>query len=57
MVEFLNDSGLWEAQQLSFTLPGFRIDLISLLLCQHVDRVANAHEKGTALQEVQPIST
>ena len=50
MVEFLNDSGLWEAQQLSFTLPGFRIDLISLLLCQHVDRVANAHEKGTALQ-------
>ena len=53
MVEFLSDSGLWEPQQLSFTLPGFRIDLISLLLCQHVYLVANAHEKGIALQEVQ----
>jgi uncharacterized OsmC-like protein len=53
VVEFLSDSGLWEPQQLSFTLPGFRIDLISLLLCQHVYLVANAHEKGIALQEVQ----
>ena len=53
VVEFLSDSGLWEPQQLSFTMPGFRIYLISLLLCQHVYLVANAHEKGIALQEVQ----
>ena len=35
VVEFLADSGLWEPQQLSITMPGFRLYLISLLLCQH----------------------
>jgi hypothetical protein len=53
VVEFLSDSGLWEPQQLSLSMPGFRIYLISLLLCQHVYLVANAREKGIALQQVQ----
>ena len=53
VVEFLSDSGLWEPQQLSLGMPGFRIYLISLLLCQHFYLVANAREKGIALQEVQ----
>ena len=53
VVEFLSDSGLWEPQQLSFSMPGFRIYLISLLLCQHFYLVANAREKGIALQQVQ----
>jgi hypothetical protein len=53
VVEFLSDSGLWEPQQLSLGMPGFRIYLISLLLCQHFYLVANAREQGIALQEVQ----
>ncbi len=53
VVEFLSDSGLWEPQQLSLTMPGFRIYLISLLLCQHFYLVANAREKAIPLQEVQ----
>ena len=53
VVEFLSDSGLWEPQQLSLSMPGFRIYLISLLLCQHFYLVANAREKGIALQQVQ----
>lgn len=53
MVEFLADFGLWEPQQLTFSMPGFRMYLISLLLCQHVYLVANAREKGIPLQEVQ----
>ena len=53
VVEFLSDSGLWEPQQLSLTMPGFRIYLISLLLCQHFYLVANAREKAIPLLEVQ----
>jgi hypothetical protein len=50
VVEFLGDSGAWELQQLSLTMPGFRIYLISLLLCQHFYLVANAREKAIPLQ-------
>jgi hypothetical protein len=52
VVEFLAESGLWEPQQLSFSLPGFRIYLISLLLCQHVYLVANAQEHNIPLHQV-----
>ena len=52
VVEFLADSGLWEPQQLSITMPGFRLYLISLLLCQHFYLVANANEKQIPLQQV-----
>lgn len=53
VVEFLGDSGAWEPQQLSLTMPGFRIYLISLLLCQHFYLVANAQEKAIPLLRVQ----
>lgn len=53
VVEFLGDSGAWEPQHLSLTMPGFRLYLISLLLCQHFYLVANAREKGIPLQEVE----
>jgi hypothetical protein len=53
VVEFLTDSGAWEPQQLSLTMPGFRIYLISLLLCQHFYLVANAREKAIPLLQVE----
>jgi hypothetical protein len=53
VVEFLSDSGLWEPQQLSLSMPGFRLYLISLLLCQHFYLVANAREKHIPLQQVE----
>lgn len=53
MVEFLNDQNVWEPQQLSLTMPGFRLYLIALLLCQHFYLVANAREKQIPLQQVK----
>lgn len=53
VVEFLTDSGAWEPQHLSLTMPGFRLYLISLLLCQHFYLVANAREKAIPLQQVE----
>ena len=52
-VQWLNPEGSWEPQQLSLTMPGFRIYLISLLLCQHHYLVANALERGLPLQRVE----
>ena len=52
VVEFLTDAGEWQSQELSLTMPGFRLYLISLLLCQHVYLVANARERGLPLQAV-----
>ncbi|SBO42734.1 conserved protein of unknown function [Cyanobium sp. NIES-981] len=53
MVEFLTPDGTWEPQQLSLTMPGFRLNLISLLLCQHTYLVANARERQLPLQRVE----
>lgn len=53
MVDLLSESGLWESQQLSFSVPGFRIYLISLLLCQHFYLVANAREQHIPLLRVE----
>ncbi len=53
VVEFLSESGAWEPQQLSFSMPGFRIYLISLLLCQHFYLVTNAKEMAIPLLQVQ----
>ncbi len=50
---FLTDAGTWEPQELGWTLPGFRLYLISLLLCQHFYLVANARERDLPLQEVE----
>jgi hypothetical protein len=53
VVEFLSPSGLWEPQQLSVATPGFRLYLISLLLCQHHYLVANAQEQHIPLHQVE----
>ena len=53
MVELLNDNGQWQSQQLSFSTPGFRIHLISLLLCQHFYLVANAQGNRIPLERVE----
>lgn len=51
-LEFLNDHQQWEPQQLQLTTPGFRLSLISLLLCQHHYLVANAREVALSLERV-----
>ena len=53
VVEYLNEQGSWEPQQLSLMLPGFRLYLNSLLLCQHFYLVANALERQIPLQAVE----
>ncbi len=52
-VQWLNGEGRWESQELTLTMPGFRIYLISLLLCQHFYLVANAHERQVPLARVE----
>lgn len=52
-VQWLNGEGRWEPQELSLTMPGFRLYLISLLLCQYVYLVANARERQIPLAGVQ----
>jgi uncharacterized OsmC-like protein len=52
-VQWLSPEGLWEPQELTLTMPGFRIYLISLLLCQHFYLVANARERGIPLERVE----
>ncbi len=52
LVEFLSDSGEWQAQQPSLSTPGFRLYLLSLLLCQHFYLVANAEERMLPLRQV-----
>ena len=51
-LEFLNDRQQWEPQQLQVTTPGFRLSLISLLLCQHHYLVANAREEALSFEGV-----
>lgn len=51
-LEFLSDQQRWEPQQLQMTMPGFRLSLISLVLCQHFYLVANAREQGLPLTRV-----
>jgi hypothetical protein len=53
VVEFLAESGGWQPQTPSLTTPGFRLYLLSLLLCQHHYLVANARERGIPLQQVE----
>lgn len=53
VVEFLTESGEWQPQNPSLTTPGFRLYLLSLLLCQHHYLVANAQERGIPLQQVE----
>jgi hypothetical protein len=53
VVELLSDSGEWQPQVPSLTTPGFRLYLLSLLLCQHHYLVANAQERAIPLQQVE----
>ncbi len=53
VVEFLAESGEWQPQNPCLTTPGFRLYLLSLLLCQHHYLVANAQERGIPLQQVE----
>jgi hypothetical protein len=55
VVEFLAESGEWQPQTPSLTTPGFRLYLLSLLLCQHHYLVANALERGIPLRQVEGI--
>lgn len=48
-VEFLTPEGTWQPQLPTLSTPGFRLYLLSLLLCQHHYLVANAQEKGIPL--------
>jgi hypothetical protein len=53
VVEFLAESGEWQPQTPSLTTPGFRLYLLSLLLCQHHYLVANAQERGIPLRQME----
>jgi uncharacterized OsmC-like protein len=53
VVELLTESGEWEPQVPSNNTPGFRLYLLSLLLCQHHYLVANAQERNLPLQQVE----
>jgi hypothetical protein len=52
LVEWLDDAGAWIPQVPSLTTPGFRLYLLSLLLCQHHYMVANAQERELPLLQV-----
>lgn len=52
-VDFRNDDGAdWQALEPSLHTPGFRLYLLSLLLCQHHYLVANALERHLPLAAV-----
>ena len=53
VVEFLAESGELQPQVPCITTPGFRLYLLSLLLCQHHYLVANAQERHLPLQQVE----
>lgn len=52
-VAWRHPSGHWEAQHPDLTTPGFRLYLLSLLLCQHHYLVANALERNLPLRQVE----
>jgi hypothetical protein len=52
-LEFLNAEGQWEPQDPTLTTPGFRLFLLSLVLCQHFYLVANAREMALPLHRVE----
>ena len=52
-VALLDENGVWQLQTPGLDTPGFRLFLLSLLLCQHFYLVANAHERGLPLLRVE----
>ena len=53
VVEFLSETGEWQPQHPSLSTPGFRLYLLSLLLCQNFYLVANAQEKAIPFLQVE----
>ena len=53
LVEFLSEAGDWQPQHPSLSTPGFRLYLLSLVLCHHHYLVAKAQEKAIPLLQVQ----
>ncbi len=51
-VELLDENGEWQIQTPGLETPGFRLFLLSLLLCQHFYLVANARERALPLLRV-----
>ena len=52
-LDMLGEAGDWLPQLPSVTLPGFRLYLLSLLLCLHYALVVNARERGFRLKRVE----
>ena len=52
-LDMLGESGDWIPQLPSVTFPGFRLYLLSLLLCLHYSLVVNARERGFRLKRVE----
>lgn len=46
-------NGTWEKQTPSFSMPGFRQYLVSLVVCQHFYLIANAKERDIPIQTVE----
>jgi hypothetical protein len=56
VMEFLSETGHQQPQTPSLTTPGFRLYLLSLLLCQHHQLVVNAQERGIPLTQLEGTS-
>jgi len=52
-VDCRDADGHWQPQDPTLSTPGFRLYLLSLLLCQHFYLVANARELSIPLQAVE----
>ncbi len=52
-----DDSSPWQALEPTLQTPGFRLYLLSLLLCQHHYLVANALERDLPLAKVEGVLT
>jgi hypothetical protein len=52
-LERQDETGAWEALIPFISTPGFRLDLVSMLVCLHYNLVAEARERGLSLRGVE----
>jgi hypothetical protein len=52
-LERQDETGAWEALIPSLSTPGFRLYLVSMLVCLHYHLVAEARERGLSLRGVE----
>jgi len=52
-LERQDETGVWEALLPSLSTPGFRLYLVSMLICLHYHLVAEARERGRSLRSVE----